>query len=102
VSYDDQPTTVAYPMASTIYAYFRRCIEIGAVQGSLGEMELNDRIKPLVDCIHHVLAGGEVTSEMINPGSPDVYNDLTRLFHKGMEDANTINKAAGYYVSLAP
>lgn len=97
-----EASTVAYPMASSIYAYFGRLRELGAIVGELGEMELEPEIRKLVICIHHVLAGGEVTCDVTRKGSMDIFNDLEKRFEDGLREANDLNKAAGYYVSLAP
>jgi hypothetical protein len=95
-------STVAYPMASSIHAYFARCIEVGAIEGSLGDQQLLAEARELVRCLHHVLAGGKVSCAVEQRGSMDIYNDLERLFDVGQRDANEINAAAGYYVSVIP
>ena len=95
-------STVAYPMASSIYEYFGRCLDLGAAEGELGDMKLESQVRELVRCIHHVLAGGQVTTELDQRGSMDIYNDLEKRFDEGLHEANEINKAAGYYVSIVP
>ena len=95
-------STVAYPMASSIQTYFARCLEIGAIEGSLGDQHLLPEVRELVRCLHHVLAGGKVSSTVEQRGSMDIYNDLERLFDIGQRDANEINAAARYYVSISP
>jgi hypothetical protein len=95
-------STVSYPMASSIHAYFARCIEIGAIEGTLGDQHLLAEVRELVRCLHHVLAGGKVACTVEQRGSMDIYNDLERLFDVGERDANEINAAARYYVSVIP
>lgn len=97
-----EASTVAYTMASSIYTYFKRCLELGAARGELGEMELEPEIRKLVTCVHHVLAGGEVTSDLTRRGSMDIFNDLETRFEDGLREANQINASAGYYVSAVP
>lgn len=95
-------STVAYPLATSIHAYFARCLEVGAIEGSLGDQHLLAEVRELVRCLHHLLAGGKVTCAVEQRGSMDIYNDLERLFEIGERDANEINAAAGYYVSVVP
>jgi hypothetical protein len=89
-------------MAGSIYAYFKRCIDFGAFEGGMGVMKINKDLAPLIEGIHRVLAGGSVEVTVKTPGSPLVYNELRDRFEHGLEDANRINAAAGYYVSLGP
>lgn len=95
-------TTVAYPVASSIHAYFARLLGLGAIDGGLGEHELAPDVRELVIAIHHVLAGGKVRCDVEQRGSMDIFNDLERLFEQGQNEANEINNAAGYYVSVIP
>ena len=95
-------STVAYPMATSIHAYFGRILGLGAIDGNLGEQALTPEVRELVTAIHHVLAGGKVSHDVEQRGNMDIFNDLERLFEEGQNDANEINEKAGYYVSIAP
>lgn len=95
-------STVAYPMAASIYAYFKRILELGAIDGGIGEHALREDVRELVTALHHVLAGGKVTLDIEQRGHMDIFNELEKLFEAGQNDANEINEAAGYYVSIAP
>jgi hypothetical protein len=98
--YDE--TTVAYPVASSIHAYFARLLGLGAIDGGLGEHALTPDVRELVTAIHRVLAGGRVRRDVEQRGNMDIFNGLERLFEQGQNDANEIDQAAGYYVSIAP
>ncbi|MCG8588790.1 MAG: hypothetical protein MJE66_05820 [Proteobacteria bacterium] len=103
MSYDDLgPTTVSYPMATTIYAYIKRMMALGAIEGRLGDNHLARNLEPVVEAMHEVLAGGEVSIDTVRPGHADIKRELDEYVRRGTDDANTINSAAGYYVSLAP
>ena len=98
-----ESSTVAYTVASSIYGYFNRCLGLGAAVGELGAMELEPEIRKLVTCIHHVLAGGEIEEDpVVKKGNMDIFNDLEQRFEDGLREANDVNKAAGYYVSVVP
>jgi hypothetical protein len=98
--YDE--TTVAYPVASSIHAYFARLLGLGAIDGGLGEHALTPDVRERVTAIHRVLAGGRVRRDVEQRGNMDIFNGLERLFEQGQNDANEIDQAAGYYVSIAP
>jgi hypothetical protein len=75
---------------------------LGALDGDLGNHSLNADVRELVTAIHHVLAGGRVSTDIEQRGHMDIFNELEQLFEVGQVDANAINAAAGYYVSIAP
>ena len=98
----DGPRLVGYNLASQSLAYMMRLLDVGMVEGPLGDAKLNPRLMPLLEGIHHVLAGGSVEVKVVTPGSPDVYNDLMRRQAAAGVEANEINAKSGYYVTLSP
>ena len=96
------PTTVSYTMAASIYEYVARMIDLGAVEGSLGEQQLPHHVWQVVEALHIVLAGGSVKIKVENRGNPDIVSDLNRRVTEGTSHANAINGAAGYYVTAVP
>jgi hypothetical protein len=92
---------VGIHFASGIYEYLTRAIELGAFEGPLGKMEVHPSLKPLIEAMHHVLAGGEVETRIARAGNPDVVQDLDNRLERGRQEANAINKAAGYRVTMA-
>ena len=97
-----EPSTVSYTMARSIYHYIKRMLELGAIEGPLGGMHVSKELEEVVSALHHVLAGGSVKIKIEQRGNPDIVRELDHCVTEGTEDANAINKAAGYYVSLAP
>jgi hypothetical protein len=103
VSYSsDDPTLVSYPLARSAYEYMMRLKDLGAVEGALGQMGLLPELKPVIDAIHVILAGGEVSIDVKRRGNPDIIHELEEMFAKGQSDANYINEKSGYYVTIGP
>ncbi len=96
------PSTVGYQLSYSFYEYLERAIELGAIVGSLGNMKMNPALKPLMDGMNRVLAGGAVTVQVTQPGDPVIYQELTDALKDAAKESNAINKAAGYYVTLVP
>jgi hypothetical protein len=65
-------------------------------------MDLNAKVKPIVDALHQVLAGGTVTIQVTTPGNPQVLAELAKLLKEARDDGNAINKAVGFYMTAAP
>jgi hypothetical protein len=101
MSYPLGPRTVGYQVASDLAEYLEDAIDHGAFVGPIGAMDLNPALKPLLDAINHVLAGGAVTVTINTPGNPAVHDQLNQELVDALKEANAINKAAGYYVTLA-
>jgi hypothetical protein len=64
-------------------------------------MDINPSVKPLIDAINQVLAGGTATVQITQPGDPTKYRQLTTQLQNGIDEANKINGAAGYYVTIS-
>ena len=96
----DDPTLVSYPLARSAYEYIMRMKDLGALEGELGKMSLLPALKPIVEAIHVVLAGGSVEVTVTGRANPDILRELGEMFEKGSEDANYINKKSGYYVTI--
>jgi hypothetical protein len=100
MSYNPGPRTVGIQLSSELAQYIERAIQLGAFSGPLGSMDLNPALKPLIEGVNRVLAGGAVTVQVTQPGDPTIYNELTNDLANGIKEANAINKAAGYYVTV--
>jgi len=96
----NDPTLVSYPLARSAYEYIMRMKDLGAVEGALGNMSLLPALKPLMDAIHVILAGGSVEIKVTQRGNPDVIHELQAMFDQGQKDANYINEKSGYYVTI--
>lgn len=95
------PRTVSYTLSSKMYEYLMRMIDLGLLEGPLGEMKPAPQVKKVVEALHIVAAGGEVEITITKPAQQDVLSDLNRRLSIAQEESNEINKAAGYYVTAA-
>jgi hypothetical protein len=83
-------------------AYVQRLLDVGALDGPVGELHTNPRLIPLVEALHHVLAGGTVEVRVLTPGSPEVYRDLQERAASGMAEAIELHRRAPLYVTAVP
>ncbi|MCI0570381.1 MAG: hypothetical protein L0Y66_06495 [Myxococcaceae bacterium] len=95
------PRVATINLASQLEAYLMRAQELGAVQSADGKVEIAPDAARMIEALHQVLAGGEVELHVKRRGSPDIFNELQRRLAQGMEEANAINKAAGFYLTAS-
>ena len=93
---------IAYPLAPGMYKYIELLMDSGVMTGELGHNELSENLRPVVKAIHHILAGGSVEIQVVEPGVQSKVQKLERTLAEGTEEANALNAAAGFYVSIAP
>lgn len=101
-TFSGNPRLVGYQLTEASYGYLARALDLGAVEGALGEMKVTPDIATLMQAINAVLAGGKVKVEIESRGNPDIFNELNRRLEAAAKDGNAINKAAGYYVTAIP
>jgi hypothetical protein len=82
-------------VASALEGYLARAQELGAVEGTGGALALNPDLMPVLQALHHVLAGGEVEVRIIREGNLDIVNELNLRAEDATEEANTLTEA-GY------
>jgi hypothetical protein len=63
-------------------------------------MRVADSIRPVLDAMHIVLAGGEVRVEVVHRGNHDIVSELRARVERATKDANEVNQKSGYYVTL--
>lgn len=95
------PSLVGYSLTGSGYDYLKRLLSLGLVEGQLGKMHVADNVLPIVEALHTVLAGGVVEIKTVTRGNPDIVHELRRRVEEATEDANAINEASGYYVTLS-
>lgn len=102
MSYSDVkgPRLVGQNLASQISEYLMRVQELGAFEGPEGGLEISEDIKPVMEALHHVLAGGAVEFKITQRGNPDIVAELNRRAKQASDEGNAINKAAGFYLSV--
>jgi hypothetical protein len=100
-SYNDVkgPRVATITVASGISEYILRVQELGVVEGTSGAVELHPSLKPVMEALHHVLAGGEVEVKVVHRGNPDIVLELNRRAEQSIQEANAINAAAGFYLT---
>ncbi|WNZ62437.1 hypothetical protein QEG98_00860 [Myxococcus sp. MxC21-1] len=74
-------------------AYLARCNELGAVEGPLGARTLNPALRPVVEALHHVLAGGEVSVQLLQRGNADIVNELNLRAERATEESSSLGTA---------
>lgn len=93
------PRVIAANLAVAAHEYLMRLQDLGAIQDSNGDLVLAPEVQPVLEALHTVLAGGQVTCNIVSRGNPDIINELNRRLDQANRDANAINKAAGFYLT---
>ena len=86
------------PAVTSISSWVNRCIELGAIEGTVGSQGLESKVDELVRAMHHVLGGGTVTVTVNTSGSKEIVDELDLLLDEGITEANRINDDAGTHV----
>lgn len=91
-----EPRIVTRETTSNAYAYQMRLLQLGAIEGALGDLAINPDLKPVIDALHHVLAGGTVEITIAQAGNRDIVEELNRRVERATAEANAINKKSEY------
>jgi hypothetical protein len=91
----EQQRIVHLALSSALGEYLERVRELGAVEGLDGAVELNPTLKPVLEAMHHVLAGGEVEVRIVRDGQPDIFHELQQRAVQATEETNAINQPPG-------
>ena len=89
------PRIVNVTLASSLGAYLLRTQELGAVEGPEGSLALHPALQPVLEALHHVLAGGEIAVHVLRSGNPDIVAELDRRAAYATREANILNKVSG-------
>jgi hypothetical protein len=95
------PRVVHLPVSSALREYLRRVQMLGAVEGLGGALELNPTLAPVVQALHHVLAGGEVEVRILREGQPSLVKELEERAVRCFEETNALNQPPGSEVEVA-
>lgn len=93
----NDPQIIQVSMGLQSYLYVRKLLENGALDGALGQMQLSPEIQPLIEAMHHVLAGGEATVQVTRPGNPALVQTFLDAASAATSEGNVINAKTGYY-----
>lgn len=80
--------------AAALGEYLERVRDLGAVEGHHGAVDLNPTLRPVVDALHHVLAGGEVELRVVREGQPDIVRELEQRASRATTETNALNAQA--------
>lgn len=78
------------------YAYQMRLLQLGALEGTLGNIAINPDLKPVLEALHQVLAGGTVEIKIAQAGNLDIVTELNRRLERATAEANALNKQSEY------
>ena len=87
-------------VAPSLGAYLMRLQELGAVEGPHGAQQLSPEMMPIVQALHHVLAGGSVEVRVAEQGNPDIFNELNRRVEQVVRESNALNEAVDFYLTI--
>jgi hypothetical protein len=93
------PRVIAHVMASQVNDFLLRLEELGFSPGEGGQ-QMNPELKPVVEGLYHVLAGGEVEVKIKHRGNPDIVAELERRAVSATAESNQINKDVGFYLGI--
>ncbi len=85
--------------ANALVEYLARGHELGATEGPMGARSLSPALRPVLEALHHVLAGGEVAVRVLRPGNPDLVDELNHRAERATEVSTTLGMAAGDILS---
>ncbi|MFP2960226.1 hypothetical protein ACLEPN_20970 [Myxococcus sp. 1LA] len=54
---------------------------------------LNPALRPVLEALHHVLAGGEVSVHILQRGNADIVNELNLRAERATEESSTFDAA---------
>jgi hypothetical protein len=94
-------TLVDYRITEGFRDYLYRTIDLGIMEGRLGEMEFTSEVIPLIEALHHVLAGGAAKVEIAQPGEASLVAELNEKLDRARHQANAVNGAAQVYVTAS-
>ena len=96
----EEPQLVTRTTVASAKAYVIRLLQLGAVEGTTGDADINPQLQPMIEAIHHVLAGGKAEIKLVEAGEMQVVQELNRRLAEVTEETNTINRRGEYTLFL--
>ena len=93
-----EPQLVTRETVASADSYMVRLLQLGAMEGALGEMNISPVLKPVLEAMHHVLTGGEVEFKLVAAGNPLLVQELNRRLEQATQELNVINQRSEYSV----
>ena len=102
MSHGSEPQTIIQlPFSAALGEYLERVQNLGAMEGENGAVELNPTLMPILEAMHHILAGGEVEVRVLRGGQQDIFRELQQRAVQATRETNALNQAAGSVVATA-
>ncbi|MCK8499976.1 hypothetical protein VZQ01_18815 [Myxococcus faecalis] len=89
------PRRVDVPLASAVNDYLLRIQQLGAVEGPGGAVGLNPALEPVLEALHHLLAGGEVEVRVTRRGHASLVHELRQRVEDATREVNLLQQVAG-------
>jgi hypothetical protein len=96
------PRLIGIQVTLSMFQYLEQLNDLGLIEGAIGKMDVTAAAKPLIDALHHVLAGGSATVTITTAGNAQKVADLDKTLQQATADGNTVNGAAGFYLTASP
>jgi hypothetical protein len=80
------PNLVTAEIAAVSRDYLYRWVELGMLEGSLGNMRFSPEIAEIMEAVHHVLAGGRVEVEIQEPGAAPIVEELESMLQQSLRE----------------
>ncbi|HYH95156.1 hypothetical protein [Hyalangium sp.] len=97
----DPLRVVQLSFASSLEEYLERVRALGAVEGHNGDVQISPTLQPVLEAMHHVLAGGEVQVNIVRGGQPDIFRELQHRAAQATHETNALNQSSGNTVVTA-
>ncbi|ADO68018.1 hypothetical protein [Stigmatella aurantiaca] len=80
------------PMSFTpsVGTYLQRVQALGALEGSGETLAFSPHIHPVLEALHHVLAGGEVEVRIVRSGQATLVEELNALAERVLEESRAL------------
>jgi hypothetical protein len=82
--------SAALPFTPAVEAYLRRVQALGVVEGSGDTLAFGPHVQPLLEALHHVLAGGEVEVRILGTGQAGIVEELRALTGQVLTEAKAL------------
>ncbi|WP_225413178.1 hypothetical protein [Stigmatella hybrida] len=80
----------ALPFTPAVEAYLQRVQALGAIEGSGDTLAFSPHVQPVLEALHHVLAGGEVEVRILSAGQAGIVEELRALSEQVLAEAKAL------------
>ena len=97
----EDPSIIQLSLSAALGQYLERVRELGAVEGLRGSVQINPTLVPVLEAMHHVLAGGEVEVRIVRGGQQEIVQELQQRAVQATQETNALNQQPGGVVVTA-